>query len=664
MGCVRKLLLALALFLFADSAFAQVSPTPTPTAPRLLVYVGLTHVSGHSVVYCTVKNSRGLRVPSQKVSVQKSAAVTGPFVNWMSKKTNVNGQALFPYAQPTYTWYVRCATVAQAGAGAQATLFVSATKTITGKKPRPSPTATPRPTATATPKPSPTATPTPTVTPTTTPRPTATPTPTVTPSPTPAYVSDLPYTAVTNGWGPVEKDMSNGEQAAGDGHTITLHGVTYAKGLGVHANSEVDVPLGGAYTTFQTDVGIDDEMSACAASPVDFQVWADGVKLFDSGNVTNASPTQHVNVDVTGRTTLVLKTIYTGANQNCDHTDWASARLSVTATPKPTATPTPRPTATATPTVTPTPTRMPTATPTPRPTATATPMPTATPTPPPSTVTVTPVVSTGLFSNPGMGMGTHYQTKATDPNNGTIPLGAENLRYGWSEIEPSWGDFSFTRIVNDYNAAQAQGQGFLTRIMAYGSDAGGGGPDWLRNLGVSGYTYSPGGPTLWAPNMDDPTVKAEFQKLVQALGARFDGVPGFGPIDIGSIGLWGEWHNWHAFISSINGNAPGIRRRRNPDAAVGDLQVVCRSFLHILPQDTQAHGEWRASWLSDDADPGLCPRSRRGLAGRRARRSFPYEPLPPGFARWRQRHPLADGPGLLRALSMVWDNWRIIDPNC
>src|SRR5215471_15798431 len=72
------------------------------------------------------------------------------------------------------------------------------------------------------------------------------------------YVSDLPYRAVANGWGPVEKDTSNGEQAAGDGHTISLHGVTYAKGLGVHANSEVDVPLNGAYTTFQSAIGIDD----------------------------------------------------------------------------------------------------------------------------------------------------------------------------------------------------------------------------------------------------------------------------------------------------------------------------------------------------------------------------------------------------------------------
>jgi beta-glucanase (GH16 family) len=151
-------------------------------------------------------------------------------------------------------------------------------------------------------------------------------------------VSDLPYTAVANGWGPVEKDTSNGEQAAGDGHTLTLHGVTYAKGLGVHPNSEVDVPLKGAYSTFVSDIGIDDEVLPNRASPVDFQVWADGVKLFDSGTMTNASATQHVNVDVTGRSLLALKVIYTGSNNWYDHADWAGARLFTTPTPTPTPT--------------------------------------------------------------------------------------------------------------------------------------------------------------------------------------------------------------------------------------------------------------------------------------------------------------------------------------
>ena len=69
----------------------------------------LSQVNGRSIITCTVKNSRGRAVASQKVSVQKASALSGPYAVWMSKVTNVQGQALFPYAPPTYTWYVRCA---------------------------------------------------------------------------------------------------------------------------------------------------------------------------------------------------------------------------------------------------------------------------------------------------------------------------------------------------------------------------------------------------------------------------------------------------------------------------------------------------------------------------------------------------------------------------
>ncbi|MGH3117192.1 MAG: PQQ-dependent sugar dehydrogenase, partial [Gaiellales bacterium] len=53
------------------------------------------------------------------------------------------------------------------------------------------------------------------------------------------YLSDLTWTTMTNGWGPAEKDKSNGEQALGDGRTLTLNTQTYAKGLGVHAASDI-----------------------------------------------------------------------------------------------------------------------------------------------------------------------------------------------------------------------------------------------------------------------------------------------------------------------------------------------------------------------------------------------------------------------------------------
>ena len=91
-------------------------------------------------------------------------------------------------------------------------------------------------------------------------------------------------------------------------------------------------------------------------------------------------------------------------------------------------------------------------------------------------------------------------------------------------------------------------------------DSSDSGPSWLEALNVQGYTYnSPANgssSTQWAPYMGDPKVMSLYQNLVQALGARFDGLPGFGPIDIGSIGLWGEWHNWGSNVLSVLNGAP------------------------------------------------------------------------------------------------------------
>ena len=142
------------------------------------------------------------------------------------------------------------------------------------------------------------------------------------------------------------------------------------------------------------------------------------------------------------------------------------------------------------------------------------------------TVSITPTVLTTLITNPGMGLESMYGTKATDHNNGTLNMGPAYTRYYWSQVEPSEGDFAFTQIVNDYNAAQAQGQDYCLRIEPYDNQPGGSGPAWLEAEGASGYTFNAeGGPNNWAPNMSDPTVMAEYQKLIQALGARFDGLP-------------------------------------------------------------------------------------------------------------------------------------------
>ncbi|NUR01666.1 MAG: alpha-galactosidase [Streptomyces sp.] len=139
------------------------------------------------------------------------------------------------------------------------------------------------------------------------------------------YLSDLDWTSAVNGWGPVERDMSNGETAAGDGHPISLGGVVYAKGLGVHAPSTVTYYLGGKCSRVTATVGVDDEKDG--AGSVEFLVSADGRQVADSGVLTNPMGGKPLQADVTGATSVQLIVTDGGDGNNSDHADWADAQL-------------------------------------------------------------------------------------------------------------------------------------------------------------------------------------------------------------------------------------------------------------------------------------------------------------------------------------------------
>jgi NPCBM/NEW2 domain len=119
--------------------------------------------------------------------------------------------------------------------------------------------------------------------------------------------------------------MSNGALAAGDGGPITLNGVSYPKGLGVHSTSHVVYALGGQYQAFAAAVGVDDECGSMGS--VVFQVFVNGAKRFDSAKMTATSPTKPVLVDTTGANQLKLTVTAAGDGGACDHADWADARL-------------------------------------------------------------------------------------------------------------------------------------------------------------------------------------------------------------------------------------------------------------------------------------------------------------------------------------------------
>jgi alpha-galactosidase len=140
-----------------------------------------------------------------------------------------------------------------------------------------------------------------------------------------SQLSDVPWMDASNGWGPVERDTSNGESAAGDGNPITIEGAVFAKGLGVHAASTVTYYLGGRCSAVQAEVGVDDEEGADGS--VTFEIWADGTRVADSGVLTNAMPATHLEADVGGATFLRLVVTDAGDGKNSDHGDWADARL-------------------------------------------------------------------------------------------------------------------------------------------------------------------------------------------------------------------------------------------------------------------------------------------------------------------------------------------------
>lgn len=139
------------------------------------------------------------------------------------------------------------------------------------------------------------------------------------------WVSDLPFVSSTNGWGPVEKDMSNAEQPAGDGRPITLGGAIYPKGIGGHAVSSVVIDLPAGCTSFRSDVGVDDETGSSGS--VGFEVWIDGERRAQSGVLTGAASAQAITVDVTGGRQMELRMTDGGDGVGSDHGDWAGARL-------------------------------------------------------------------------------------------------------------------------------------------------------------------------------------------------------------------------------------------------------------------------------------------------------------------------------------------------
>ncbi|MEU7112516.1 endo-alpha-N-acetylgalactosaminidase family protein [Streptomyces sp. NPDC046182] len=140
-----------------------------------------------------------------------------------------------------------------------------------------------------------------------------------------SWAGDLDWTSATNGWGPVERDRSNGETGTGDGGPLRIGGVTYEKGLGAHAPSKVRYYLGGRCTSFTAEVGVDDVQTSRGS--VRFGVVADGTEKVMSPVLKAADTAWSLTADVTGASYVELVADDGGDGNGNDHADWGNARF-------------------------------------------------------------------------------------------------------------------------------------------------------------------------------------------------------------------------------------------------------------------------------------------------------------------------------------------------
>lgn len=129
------------------------------------------------------------------------------------------------------------------------------------------------------------------------------------------YLSDLP---LPKAW--------SRDRAASGARELRMNGLQFRKGLGVRPGAALELQLGGAWTTFRADVGIDDSCRKAVGAMV-FEVWGDGRLLYSSGAV-QAPAVVKPELDVRGIGRLALRSLATkGATPASSCGNWANASL-------------------------------------------------------------------------------------------------------------------------------------------------------------------------------------------------------------------------------------------------------------------------------------------------------------------------------------------------
>ncbi len=207
--------------------------------------------------------------------------------------------------------------------------------------------------------------------------------------------------------------------------------------------------------------------------------------------------------------------------------------------------------------------------------------------------------------NPLSGFFTSYQWAEPAVE---MPASMEYLVLPLADLMAGPETFSFESGLEPHLvAAEARGNQVVLRTYIDYPALPTGLPAYLEGLvPLSPYTEHGGG---WSPDYTDPDLLAAIDAFIAALGARYDGDPRIGVVQLGLLGFWGEWHTWphvewfpdvgiqndvlHAYHNAFpttllqvrvpNGDSPSLRIGFHDDSfAYSTVGAVDWFFLPLL----------------------------------------------------------------------------------
>lgn len=215
-------------------------------------------------------------------------------------------------------------------------------------------------------------------------------------------------------------------------------------------------------------------------------------------------------------------------------------------------------------------------------------------------VVVRPKPAPGPLDNPLKGWCTYT-------NAGTIhqPYSMVFRYVSWKELEPHEGEYAFEAWEKrDWDEPLARGRHVVLRVYLDYPRRPPGVPDWLLAKGVKTTRYTDYGGGL-SPDYENPTLQAALDRLIAAMGKRYDANPRVAFIQLGLLGFWGEWHTYprnKLFASPavqkrvIDANRRAFPNRilmtRYPGGYAGQ-QPWIGFFDDMFPEDTDGPEEWK-----------------------------------------------------------------------